>query len=208
MAENEYLDVTNAARWQSVVQAIRDDLAIDEIAELVRDRFYKTLRQICKELPFAELLNAADDPHRLKALADSCEGGLDVKGNLNALQETVSRMKKTGITVSMFIDPEPEQIEASAESGAQFIELHTGCYANARREEAREQELKKLISGAEIAIKNGLRVNAGHGLNYINIVGMYRIPQVEELNIGHSIISRAVFVGLERAVKEMLELLR
>ena len=89
MAENEYLDVTKAARWQSVIQAIRSDLDIDEITELVRDRFYKTLRQICKDVPFAELLNAVDDPHRLKVLADSCEGGLDVKNLLRfAVEET------------------------------------------------------------------------------------------------------------------------
>lgn len=136
------------------------------------------------------------------------EGGLDVKSNLKAITETVARMHQAGIVVSLFVDPDPDQLKASADSGAEFVELHTGTYANARAETAREDELQKLIEGAEFGIKNGLRINAGHGLNYINVTGMFRVPKVEELNIGHSIIARAVFVGLDRAVREMVQLLK
>jgi pyridoxine 5-phosphate synthase len=136
------------------------------------------------------------------------EGGLDVKSNLKAITETVERMHQAGIVVSLFVDPDQVQLQASADSGAEFVELHTGMYANARGEKAQEDELQKLIDGAEFGIENGLRIIAGHGLNYINVAGMFRIPKVEELNIGHSIIARAVFVGLDQAVREMVELLK
>lgn len=135
------------------------------------------------------------------------EGGLDVAGNLKSIHRTVERLQGAGIVVSLFIDPEPAQIKASAKSGATFIEFHTGAYANAKTEDAVKRELNKLIMGARIALDNGLRVNAGHGLNYRNVVNMHKLPGIEELNIGHSIISRAVFVGIERAVKEMVALL-
>ena len=111
------------------------------------------------------------------------EGGLDVKSNLRAITETVDRMHQAGIVVSLFVDPEPGQLKASADSGAEFVELHTGTYANARGEKAGEEELQKLISGAQFGIENGLRIIAGHGLNYINVTGMFRIPKLEELNM-------------------------
>ncbi len=186
----------------------------------IQDRDLDLLRKTVQTKLNLEMANAAEiveiaittKPEQCTLVPEkreevTTEGGLDVKGNLNPITDTVTRLKDAGIIVSLFIDPEPEQIYASAIAGAQFIELHTGCYANARGEEAQQEELEKLITSAEIAIKNGLRINAGHGLNYINVTAMRRLPQIEELNIGHSIISRAVFVGLERAVKEMLALL-
>lgn len=136
------------------------------------------------------------------------EGGLDVKSNLKAITETVKRMHQAGIVVSLFVDPDPVQLQASADSGAEFVELHTGTYANARGEKAQEKELQKLIDGATFGIENGLRINAGHGLNYINVVDMFLIPKIEELNIGHSIIARAIFAGLDQAVREMVALLK
>ena len=136
------------------------------------------------------------------------EGGLDVVTHFDALKKTVSHMHDAGITVSLFIDPDEEQVTASKETGAEFIELHTGCFANAQSEVEENDELFKLVTAAEKALSCGLRVNAGHGLNYINVLHMHMLPGLEELNIGHSIIARAVFVGLERAVKEMIELLK
>jgi pyridoxine 5-phosphate synthase len=133
------------------------------------------------------------------------EGGLDVVAQETALAETRRRMNDAGIQVSLFIAPDPPQIEAAARVGAQFVELHTGRFAEAfASPEAREAELQRLIAGARIAHQLGLGVNAGHGLNYENVRWLYRVPHLVELNIGHSIISRAVFTGLAQAVRDML----
>ncbi len=138
------------------------------------------------------------------------EGGLDVVGNLSAISRTCQRMIEAGIEVSLFIGPDIEQVEAAAKTGAQFIELHTGAFAEAFGDnEAREVELKRLAAGAELANQLGLQVNAGHGLNYENtLVLLQHIPHLVELNIGHSIISRSLSVGIAQAVKEMLAILR
>ena len=136
------------------------------------------------------------------------EGGLDVVKNFRKIKATVSALKKSNIAVSLFIDPLEKQIKASKETGAQFIELHTGAFANAKKEKESRKELTKLIEGARFAHELNLRINAGHGINYLNIKEILKIPYLEELNIGHSIISRAIFVGLPQAVKEMLTLIR
>jgi pyridoxine 5-phosphate synthase len=134
------------------------------------------------------------------------EGGLDVVAQEPALTETRRRMNDAGIEVSLFIAPDPRQIEAAARVGAQFVELHTGQFAEAFADpHRREVELTRLIEGARMAHQLGLRVNAGHGLNYENVRALYRVPYLVELNIGHSIISRAVFTGLARAVRDMLD---
>ncbi len=134
------------------------------------------------------------------------EGGLDVVKKKARIKEAVERLQERGIKVSLFIEPELKQIEAGKEVGAEFIELHTGRYANAQNE-IRENELRNLIVAKDKAIELGLKVNAGHGLNYQNVSAVAAIADIQELNIGHSIISRAVFVGLERAVREMRELI-
>ena len=134
------------------------------------------------------------------------EGGLDCAGQKKSLAPTIERLKDAGIVVSLFVDPEERQIAAAAELGAQFIELHTGAYANHFGEE-RVAELQRLIRGAELAHAAGLKVNAGHGINYDNIREVLRIPHLVELNIGHSLISRSVSTGLEAAVAEMLRLM-
>ena len=131
------------------------------------------------------------------------EGGLDVASALDRLSQAVDRLQSAEIPVSLFIDAEPAQIEASAKTKAKFIELHTGKYAEAHDEVTRQKELTLLQKGCETAIALGLRVNAGHGLTYWNVYPIARIPGMEELNIGHTIISRAVLVGMERAVREM-----
>jgi len=131
------------------------------------------------------------------------EGGLDIVGQVAKIGEIVNKLQGAGIPVSLFIDAEKSQIEASVKVGAKFIELHTGRYAEAKAEAHRHQELVMLAEGCEQAIKSGLRVNAGHGLTYWNVYPVAALPGMEELNIGHTIISRAALVGMERAVREM-----
>ena len=136
------------------------------------------------------------------------EGGLDVASSLAALTETRKRMNDSGIEVSLFIAPDPGQIEAAARTGSQFIELHTGAFAESFGDErGRKAELERLVAGAKQAHALGLKVNAGHGLDYQNLPAMHRVPHLVELNIGHSIISRAVTDGIEAAVKDMLRLM-
>jgi pyridoxine 5-phosphate synthase len=136
------------------------------------------------------------------------EGGLDVARSLKALTETRKRLNDSGIEVSLFIAPDAPQIEAAARTGSQFIELHTGAFAEGfSNEQHRQEELQRLISGAQQAHNLGLQVNAGHGLNYENLPTLHRVPHLVELNIGHSIVSRAILVGIETAVKEMLRLM-
>jgi pyridoxine 5-phosphate synthase len=131
------------------------------------------------------------------------EGGLDVVGRKSRIGEVVAAMTDAGIQTSLFIDPDRDQIEASAELGAPWIELHTGAYANAYFHAGRARELAILREGAERAHGLGLIVNAGHGINYTNIAEVVTLPHLHELNIGHSIISHALFVGVEQAVRAM-----
>ena len=143
-----------------------------------------------------------------RRLEVTTEGGLEVAGNLAAVTETRKKMNDAGIDVSLFITPDPAQIAAAAKVGAQFIELHTGAYAeHFDRKDERNRELNRLVEGAKQAHELGLRVNAGHGLNYVNLPVLHVVPHLEELNIGHSLISRAMVTGLGTAVREMLELL-
>jgi pyridoxine 5-phosphate synthase len=134
------------------------------------------------------------------------EGGLDVAGAEKALTETCKKMNAAGIEVSLFIAPDEKQIAASARTGSQFIELHTGQFAE--HFPKTDSELQRLIDGAKLAHSLGLKVNAGHGLNYENLPLLFRVPHLVELNIGHSIVSRAVFTGMETAVREMLAVMR
>jgi pyridoxine 5-phosphate synthase len=133
------------------------------------------------------------------------EGGLDCAGQIGRLRVVVTRLQDAGARVSLFIDPEEHQLRAAAELRAEFVELHTGAYANALGV-SRDRELENLRHGAQLALALGLRVNAGHGLNYENTAAILALPGLEELNIGHSIISRAVSVGLDQAVREMCRL--
>jgi pyridoxine 5-phosphate synthase len=137
------------------------------------------------------------------------EGGLDAAGNVSALVETQKKMNDAGIEVSLFIGPDTKQVEAAARIGSQFVELHTGAFAEQfHQPAAREKELNRLIAAARQARELGLKVNAGHGLNYENLKVLHQVPHLVELNIGHSIVSRSIVVGLERAVREMLALMR
>lgn len=131
------------------------------------------------------------------------EGGLDVAGNLDKIRKVVSKLSDCGIEVSLFIDPEKKQIDAAAKSGAGMVELHTGRYADAKKRAGREKAFREIIKAARYAKKSGLKVFAGHGLDYDNTARIARIKEIEELNIGYSIICRAVLGGLFNAVKEM-----
>jgi len=132
------------------------------------------------------------------------EGGLDVKGNLKNISRAVKELKASGFFVSLFIDPDHGQIKASKETGAHMVELHTGIYSEAVNEEDMEAEVDKIESAVHAAVKAGLRVTAGHGLDYTNTEHIAQFEDIEELNIGHSIVSRAVLVGMEKAVSDML----
>ena len=140
-------------------------------------------------------------PERRQEL--TTEGGLAVTELHDRLTHLIRRLHEAEIPVSLFIDPDLTQIHAASNVGADAIELHTGRYANSRRPEDVHKEVAALIQGAQLAQKSGLEVNAGHGLTYHNIQRLTTIDEIVEFNIGHSIISRAVFVGLERAVREM-----
>lgn len=134
------------------------------------------------------------------------EGGLEVAGQLAAITEVRQRMNDAGIEVSLFIAPDPVQVAAAAQSGAQFIELHTGRFADHyHQKRERNEELQRLITAAQQAHGLGLQVNAGHGFTTENVTLIHLVPHLVELNIGHSIVSRAVFIGLDAAVKEMLK---
>jgi len=135
------------------------------------------------------------------------EGGLAVAGREKTIAAAVRRLQKAGIVVSLFIDPTPAEIEASAAVGAEAIEFHTGEYANAPEGPERYRQFARIADGARQAQALGLVVHAGHGLNYVNVVRIAAIPGMTELNIGHSIVSRAIFVGLRKAVREMVRLI-
>ncbi len=131
------------------------------------------------------------------------EGGLDVRAERGRLSEVLPRLRAAGAQASLFVDPDPDALEVAAEVGAPYVELHTGRYANAQGAE-RGRELERLRDAAERGKRLGLRVNAGHGLDYENVHPVARLPHVEELNIGYAIVTHALFVGVERAVREML----
>ncbi|MGF1451532.1 MAG: pyridoxine 5'-phosphate synthase [Opitutales bacterium] len=137
------------------------------------------------------------------------EGGLDVAGDLERLRGLVSELRLAGSAVSLFIDPDAHQIEAAVATGADYVELHTGAFANAYYDDAgRDEQFERLRQGALFAHEVGLGVNAGHGINYVNVREARLLPHIREFNIGHAIVSRALFVGLEAAVREMIARLR
>jgi len=136
------------------------------------------------------------------------EGGLAVVGREREVSATVNRLNKVGIRVSLFINPDPAEVRASVECGAEQIEIHTGFYADAKNPARRVAELERIRAAAATGGQLGIAVAAGHGLDYINTRDICHIPEIEELNIGHSIMARAFFVGLDQAVREMIQLIR
>jgi pyridoxine 5-phosphate synthase len=137
------------------------------------------------------------------------EGGLDAARQWRPLLGTRQKLNDAGIEVSLFIAPEPDQVQAAARIGSQFVELHTGAYAeHFNRSAGRKKELKRLVAAAKQAHSLGLQVNAGHGLNYRNVLELYSVPHLVELNIGHSIVSHSLTVGMRAAVQQMLDVMR
>ncbi|MBK9247312.1 MAG: pyridoxine 5'-phosphate synthase [Ignavibacteria bacterium] len=136
------------------------------------------------------------------------EGGLNVADNIHYFTNATAIMREHGIEVSFFIEPNELQIEAAATVGADIVELHTGIYSNAINAAERDFELRRLLEAAEIATEAGLRVTAGHGLDYRNVRPICQIPNMEEISIGHAIIARAVFVGMDQAVRQMIAAMR
>ncbi len=186
----------------------------------IKERDLKLLKEIVKtrlNLEMAvtdEMLKIAltVKPHQVTLVPEregeiTTEGGLDVNSNVEKVTEIIDVLKREDIEVSIFVDPDPVQIKASKVAGADAIEIHTGIYAEARTHKDKEAELNRIFEAANLAKNIGLKVHAGHGLNYKNIIPLLKAPGLEEVNIGHSIIARAIFVGIERAVREMKEVI-
>ena len=187
----------------------------------IKDQDVKTLKKILKTNLNLEMavtdemqkIALSVKPHSVCLVPEkrqevTTEGGLDVASRLNRITEFVQPLLDAGILVSLFIDPSKEQVYAVAKTGAQFIELHTGQYSMAFGTPDETEEFEKLREASRLAHALGLKVNAGHGLNYENVYRMKQIEDLYELNIGHSIIARSVFVGLEQAVNEMKNLIK
>lgn len=187
----------------------------------IQDRDVRMLRSAC--VPHLNMEMAATDemvaiacdlrpdavcivPEKREEL--TTEGGLDVVGAGARLRDAVAAVRDAGIWVSLFIEADEAQIRAAAQVGATHVELHTGAYANARNEDDRSSLLDALVRGARIAHDAGLRVNAGHGIDYWNLDGILEVPHLEELNIGYAIVCRAVLTGLDRAVRDMVAAMR
>jgi pyridoxine 5-phosphate synthase len=214
-------DPVTAARACEMAGAHGITAHLREDRRHIQDRDVKKLREIVKTRLNLEMANAPEIaaialtlrpeivcivPERRMEV--TTEGGLDAAGNWQSLAETRKKMNDAGIEVSLFIAPEPAQVEAAARIGAQFIELHTGAFAeNFNQKQRRNDELERLVLAAEQAHALKLKVNAGHGLNYENLPVLHVVPHLVELNIGHSIVSRAVIAGISAAVKEMLALM-
>ena len=215
----KYPDVTDAAVAAEKAGADAITVHLREDRRHIKDKDVRDLKEILYVRLNLEMA-ATDEMQKiaLELLPDNCcivpekrqelttEGGLDVYGQLERACSFVKPLLNAGIEVSFFIDPDISQVSAAAKTGAQFIELHTGRYSEEFGGEKEQQTFEDLKGAAVFAQNLGLKVNAGHGLNYQNVKRMKEIPNLHELNIGHSIISRAVFVGLKQAVMEMKEL--
>lgn len=187
----------------------------------IQDRDLRILKEVVKAklnlemAPVAQMVNIASNikPDMVTLVPEkreeiTTEGGLDVLGNSKKIVGVVENLKENGLLVSLFMDPDSKQIMAAKTTGADMIEIHTGRYAEAKRDWERNAKLKEIEEAVEMTLRLGLRVAAGHGLNYSNVKRVACIRGIEELNIGHSIISRAVIVGIESAVREMVGLCR
>ena len=174
------------------------------LKEMIQTRLNMEMAVTEEMLGIAERLKPAACclvPEKRKEL--TTEGGLDVAGKVPYMASACARLAAVGVEVSLFIDPEEAQIEAAVKTGAPVIELHTGCYAAAQTSAARARELERIRHAAVFAHRAGLQVNAGHGLHYHNVQAICRIPEIVELNIGHSIVARALFSGLAQAVSDL-----
>lgn len=184
------------------------DRDVDLLSDILQTKMNLEMALTDEMLAIAEHFRPADCclvPERREEL--TTEGGLDVVGQQFKMHDACQRLAEAGITVSLFIDPDKKQIDAALACGAPVVELHTGAYAEATSQAEAMQELKIIHQAAEYAHKLGLQVNAGHGLNYHNVQPIAAIKELVELNIGHAIIGRSVFTGLQAAVREMKQLM-
>lgn len=216
-----YPDPVTAAALAELAGARQITIHLREDRRHIQDRDLRILRETCQTLlnlemaATTEMVKIAYEykpdvvtlvPERREEL--TTEGGLDVTGQREAVAKIIKNLKDGEIIVSLFIDPDLDQVRAAHKVDANRIELHTGRYCEARNERERARELSRIVDAAKSAAKLGMSVAAGHGLNYDNVQPIARIQEIDELNIGHAIVARAVLVGFERAVREMLELMR
>jgi len=216
-----YPDPINAAGIAEMAGASGIIIHLREDRRHIKDRDVKILREVVKtklNLEMAatdEMVDIAREikpdmitlvPEKREEL--TTEGGLDVAGFSKKIENVIEKVREKGIKVSLFIDPEDEQIIVSHKIKADMIEIHTGAYSDAKNEVIRDKELKKVVNAAKRGKELGLGVNAGHGLHYHNLSDIVAIREIDELSIGHSIIARAIFVGLDRAVRDMLALMK
>jgi pyridoxine 5-phosphate synthase len=216
-----YPDPVTAAAIAELAGAGQITIHLREDRRHIQDRDLRILRETCQTLlnlemaATAEMVKIAYEykpdvvtlvPERREEL--TTEGGLDVNGQRENIGKITKNLKDGEITVSLFIDPDLDQVRAAHKVDADRIELHTGRYCEARNERERARELARIVDAAKAGARLGMGVAAGHGLNYDNVQPIARIQEIDELNIGHSIVSRSVFTGFERAVREMLELMR
>jgi len=215
-----YPDPVTAAAMAELAGAGQITIHLREDRRHIQDRDLRILRETVQTLlnlemaATAEMVKIAYEhkpdvvtlvPERREEL--TTEGGLEVAGQRDVIARIIKNLKDGEIAVSLFIDPDLDQVRASHKVNADRIELHTGRYCEARNEKERARELARIVDAAKSAAKLGMGVAAGHGLNYDNVRPIARIAEIDELNIGHAIVARAVLVGFERAVREMLELM-
>ena len=215
-----YPDPIQAAREAEQAGADAITLHLREDRRHIQDRDVEMLRHLLQTrmnlemavtddiVAFACRLRPQDCclvPERRQEL--TTEGGLDVVGGLKKITASCVRLADAGVRVSLFVDAEPDQIEAAAKTGAPAIEIHTGRYADAETDAARRQELVRIEQAVQQGLELKLLVNAGHGLNYHNVQAIAAIPGISDLNIGHAIIARALFTGMQEAVREMKRLM-
>jgi pyridoxine 5-phosphate synthase len=216
-----YPDPVTAAALAELAGAQQITIHLREDRRHIQDRDLRILRETCQTLlnlemaATTEMVKIAYEykpdvvtlvPERREEV--TTEGGLDVASQREQVAKIIKNLKDGEITVSLFIDPDLDQVRAAHKVDADRIELHTGRYCEARNERERGRELSRIVDAAKAAAKLGMSVAAGHGLNYDNVQPIARIQEIDELNIGHAIVGRAVLVGFERAVREMLELMR
>lgn len=214
-------DPVTAAALAEMAGADGITIHLREDRRHIQDRDLKILRETVKTRLNLEMAATEEMVSIALAVKPECctlvpekraelttEGGLDVRIHQEALKPFIERLQAGGIIVSLFIDPDPDQIKAANKTGADYIEIHTGSYADAPDWKTEQQEIIKIENAVKLAKKLDLGVNAGHGLNYTNVKKIAAIGGIEEFNIGHSIMSRAIFVGMDRAVRDMSELVR
>lgn len=219
--KSQYPDPVTAAALAELAGADQITIHLREDRRHIQDRDLRILRETCQTILNLEMAASGEMvkiayeykpdmvtlvPERREEL--TTEGGLDVNSQRDSLGKLIKNLKDGDIIVSLFIDPDLDQVRASHKVNADRIEIHTGRYAEARNEKERARELSRIVDAAKSASKLGMGVAAGHGLNYENVRPIARISEIDELNIGHAIVGRAVLVGFERAVREMVELMK